>query len=580
MTQPLINTQAQRSMATAFSMLKFPHKYFANPENIPKLKKIFEGNEPAERLIDLLNEVQLTHAQYMDFSSKDVDGYKRIKDVISDQTTKYVKIRSEIKNDAPKELTLAGFDSHIRNVNMNVAELINDQQIKLINGELDPDVLSKIVDVAWVVEHFAMVVSGTLTLKALEDGSLVFKQREPELLTPIWFGSALEFISLKAATNAIGSFAVATHQKDEPMDDSIAQLHARVLSIIPQHWRLGLGRKTQELFHEIADLVIFLTNIIQRREIDKIEKPLSRGEVKRMVRQYPERKGLLKTYELIKEFQKSNKPEDRLFEIRNGGLVLGPLQLVRGLIQQMEYFALKKQGPDWHSLLEDEQTRFLLDDLIKCDHLDVLEFELKPEKFDASDFPELRLDVDFFIRDKSTKIVYAVQLKHVTTDKEAGLLSWFKLIGREDKKLNKGILQLERLNEVVANSSSAREYLIKNGLTQDEVLNLKPIVVHNVGSLDCVSLHNGICLYDLYTFKNVLSGNWGSIEFYKNGYYESTFTERKNRDSVDLSNPSNVIDVYIKEARFSEIKYFDGTKYITRSVNINGIKISAEGIGI
>lgn len=580
MTTSLINTQDQRAMKAAFSMLSFPHKYFANPANIPRLKTMFEGREPAEKLINLLSESQLKLANHMDFSSKDVEGYKRIKDVISDQTTKYVNIQSEFQNETPVELTLDGIDNHIRNVNMNVAELINDQQIKLNDGELDSDVISEITDVAWVVQHFALLTAGTLKLETQLDGSFLFKQKEPDILAPTWFGDSLEYMSLKAATNAIASFAVATHNNDELMSDSVKELHARVLSIIPQHWRLGLGSRTLELFHEIADLVIFLINIVQRKEIDKEEKPLSKGEVKRMIRQYPERKGLLKTYELIKEFQRKNKPEDRLFEIRNGGLVLGPLQLVRGLIQQMEYFALKKQGPDWHSLLEEEQTRFLVDDLIKCKHLDVLEFELKPDKFDASDFPKLRLDVDFFIRDRSTNVVYAVQLKHVTTDTEAGLRSWFKLIGQKDSKLNKGILQLERLNEVVNNSSSAREYLIENGLTKDEVLNLKPIVVHNIGSLDCITLHNGICLYDLYTFKKVLSGCWGSIEFYQNGFYESSFTESNKRNSVDLSNPHNVIDVYIKEARFSEIKYFDGAKYITRSATVNGIKISAEGIGI
>jgi hypothetical protein len=146
--------------------------------------------------------------------------------------------------------------------------------------------------------------------------------------------------------------------------------------------------------------------------------------------------------------------------------------------------------------------------------------------------------------------------------------------------LNKGILQLERLNEVVNNSSSAREYLVENGLTTDEVLNLKPIVVHNIGSLDCITLHNGICLYDLYTFKKVLSGCWGSIELFKDGYYESSFDEQNNRSSVDLSNPYNVIEQYIKEARFTELKHFDGARYITRSVMINGNKICAAGIGI
>lgn len=44
------------------------------------------------------------------------------------------------------------------------------------------------------------------------------------------------------------------------------------------------------------------------------------------------------------------------------------------------------------------------------------------------------------------------------------------------------------------------------------------------------------------------------------------------------SEPRNLS--YIKEARFSEIKYFDGAKYITRSVTLGGVKVSAEGVGI
>jgi len=221
----------------------------------------------------------------------------------------------------------------------------------------------------------------------------------------------------------------------------------------------------------------------------------------------------------------------------------------------------------------------LLDDLVKCDHLDVLEFELKPDKFDASSFEKLRLDVDFFIRDKSTDIVYAIQLKHVTTDDEAGLLSWIKLLGQKDSKLNKGILQLERLKEVVSNCNSAREYLSDKGLSEKEIMNLKPIVVHNIGSLDCMKVHNDICLYDLHTFKKALSGCRGTQETFKDGYYKSSDSLQVN-NRVDLSCPNNVIDTYIKEARFSEIKYFDGAKYITRSVTLGGVKVSAEGVGI
>lgn len=578
MSKELINTQNPEAMKAALSMLSFPHKYFANPANLPHLLKLVEGKKPAEKLIDLLSESQSKLASFLDFSPNDTEGFRRISDVLSDGARAYVNVQSEIDSSLSPEMQADLQKSYIQTVNTNIAEHINGQKIKLVDGELDSDVVSSILDVAWVVQHFALLISGTLTLEICEDGSLMFKQREPDLLASIWFGSAMETMSQHAALHAITGFAKQTYENANLDKEETRKLHARVLSIIPQHWRLGLGDKTTELFHEIADLVIILINIIQRKEFDKLEKPLSKGEIKRMIRQFPERRGLLRTYELVKEFQKKNKSEDRLFEIKQGGLVLGPLQIIRGLIQQMEYFALKKQGPDWHSLLEEDQTRFLLDDLIEHDHLDVLEFELKPEKFDASPFAKLLLDVDFFIRDKSINTVYAVQLKHVTTGTDTGLKEWFKLIGQKKSKLKKGILQLERLSEVIKNSSSARDYLIKKGLTEKELFNLKPIVVHNVGNLDCVSLHNDICLYDLYTFKHVLSRNWGSLEFISDSHYESSFTSGKT--SIDLSNPQNVINAYIDQPSFSQIRHFDGAKYVTRSVVLDGVKISAVGIGI
>jgi hypothetical protein len=580
MLTPLFNTQNQEAVNSAISMLKFPHKYFANPGNLPRLKQMFEGNKPVEKLIDALNRKQLDLAQHMDFSEGEAEGFKRFNDVISDNSSKYVGIYSEFSCNTPPELTVIGIDTLSNQINLNISELINDQKVKLDSGKINDSVVTEIINVAWIVQHFALLTVGTLKLEETGDGSLIFKQKHQYQLRSTWFGNAFESMSLDAAKMSIASYAVATHQKDGPVAEDIKDLHYRVLSIIPHQWRLGVGNQLSELFHEICDLIIILVNIIQRNMFDEQEKPLSKGEVKRMVRQHPERKGLLKTYDLIKEFQKKNKPEDRLFQIRNGGLTLGPLKVARGLIQQIEFIALKKQGKEWHSKLEHQQTRFVLDDLYKCEHLDVLEFDFNTNNFNTSDFHDLILDVDFFIRDKSVGNVYAVQLKHVTAINEAGILSWMKLIANKKSKLNKGVLQLERLNEVITNSQSARDYLTAKGLSDTEIMNLKPIVVHNMGSLDCIPLHNGICLYDLYTFKKVLSGCKGLVELYKDGNYESSSSELDIKGGTDISNPNNVIENYLKDPQFEKLKYFDSAKYINRSVNLGEHRVVAEGIAI
>ena len=215
-----------------------------------------------------------------------------------------------------------------------------------------------------------------------------------------------------------------------------------------------------------------------------------------------------------------------------------------------------------------------------CNHLDVLRFEFKPEHFDASAFPDLRLDVDFFIRDKSINTVYAVQLKHVKYINEAGFLRWIKLVGIEDKKLNEGILQLERLKEVVHKSESARNYLKGKGLSKSEIMNLKPIIVHNEGALDCITMQGGICLYDLYTFKKALSGCRGTVERYDEVNYTSKAIKSKSIGGIDVSNPDNVISSYLGESHYYSFRFYDAAKYLTRSVFIDSFTYKAEGIGI
>ena len=579
MKLPLFDTKNQEAVMAALSMLKFRHKYFAKPENVARLKRIIQGNPSAHLLIDEMHKKQLENTRHMDFSKERTGNFKRFQNVIQISSVSNVDIETSFAASMPKELLSEDIQQMLDKINQNVAESLNGLKIKLESDAINVQRVKEILRVAWVVEHFALVLLGALSVE-VEGNSFVFKLMKSGHFNSLWFGSALESSSILAGSAAITKLAEATHKIDPNDEHDIRLLHARVLSLIPQHWRLGAAGQSTKLFHEIADLVILLMNVVQRNRLDNEEVPFTRREIEFMDDSIPQKHSLLSTYDYVLAFQQSCKSEDRVVEIKNDGLVLGPVETIRGLIQQIEYIALQKQGENWHGQLEDEQTDYLLDELEECSHLDVLRFEFKPEHFDDSEFPDLRLDVDFFIRDKSINTVYAVQLKHVKYINEAGFLRWIKLVGIEDKKLNSGILQLERLNEVVQKSQSARNYLKSKGLSESEIMNLKPIVVHNEGSLDCITMQSGICLYDLYTFKKALSGCRGTVERYDEVHYTSKAIKSKSIGGIDVSNPDNVISSYLGERHYYSFRFYDAAKHLTRSVFIDSFTYKAEGIGI
>ncbi len=84
-------------------------------------------------------------------------------------------------------------------------------------------------------------------------------------------------------------------------------------------------------------------------------------------------------------------------------LVLGNIEIVRGLIQQVEHFAAIQFGDEWHGNLEEEQLEELFGSLKEHEHIDLLDFELKQEHIGLPNQNEIGLDIDFFIRDNRTK---------------------------------------------------------------------------------------------------------------------------------------------------------------------------------
>lgn len=581
-TLPLFDTrQIQKSNAAA-TLLKYPFKYFSQLNNVQRIKDLNPENTVLVELIDLLHEKHNYFQDIIIFDNSESKDFKLINNVIDDELLRFVKISSTLMSGAPNALKKLEDESLYKEMNYNICENINGQKICKKKLKSTPNLISELINCSWLSEHIALTLLGVVDVKKINN-KYIFTAKNKEQLRNVWFGDVFEKSSVNASIQAINKLAELTFSPDllEKMDKNEFQnLHVRVLSLIPQHWRIGADGIVQDLFDEIADLIFIMVNVTYYSSIKKNTRPFKKSDLKKYIKANPTRKGMLKTYEVIKDFQYSNKSEDRLFEISKEGLTLGPVNQIRGLIQQTEYFAKVKLGETWHNVLEEQQKKYLLDNLKSQEHLQVLDFELKPEHYGQNKPSSERLDVDFFIRDLSTSSVYAVQLKHVTSIKQSGLSFWLRMLANKNSKLNKGILQLENLKQVLDKYPEAQEYLIKKGLTKTDINSLVPTLVHNIGSLDFMQLQEGIMVYDLHTFKKVLTGRSATEESYDNYRYSFQESYGKQKKSLPLSEPFKIIDEYLEDDRFKHFKTFDGPSHIKRTVLINEHTISSVGIGI
>jgi hypothetical protein len=517
------------------------------------------------------------HSAYIDFSSgKLKEEYIEISNVIQFQSLDYIKINStfiEGNSLDMKELTNSFI---VQGVNSRISEEINGLKIQADILLESPECVSDLLNFAWLVDHLVMVLLNIVTIKSVSENCFEFMIINDKIMQVrnLWFGQALEFMSLKAATASVTklSMQLSINMEGKLDNDSVEHLYSRVLSLVPQHWRMPLEGPVLQLLDKIKQLFLILTTVYARCELDKIEKPFSKKDARKL--------NVLKSFELIKDFQKRQNSSDRLFDFKKGGLITGNVEMMRGTIQQMENIADRIIGPEWHNVYEKFQKNYLLEHLGSVNWLEVLDFELKPEHcLDGEQAPE-RLDIDFFVRDLRNKNIYAVQLKHVQSMTHSGLAHIINYLAIKDTKLNKGVLQLQNLHVIINKYPMASEYLKSQGILKEEISNLVPVLVHNVGVLDCLNLHNDILVYDLHTFRKALTGFTSTIEKYDNGIYEFNETQAKTASKGNLKHTDSVIDEYLMDGNFGEISHFDILKSVAREVTVGDKSFKALGIGI
>ncbi|MGR5194909.1 hypothetical protein ACPV4H_13525 [Vibrio rotiferianus] len=578
MNTSLIDIRRHRTTQAAKSMLNYPLKYFANTNNIKRLESIVEGDERALKVINILKQQQTQFSSYLNFSQASTSEHKLINNVIENQSEQYVNIKSELCPDAPSELFELGVTNIVSRMNLNLAESLNGIGVR--SDLSDNNVfIAELLNSAWLVDHFAMYLVGAVDLSEDVSGNFIFKPKHEDQFTPLWFGNALEQSSLQAGNYAIAKLAESSYAPNAN-DLSLQMLHARVLSLVEQHWKLKSSTIFEKVFHQKADLIMLLLGAYQNHLSQDSFTAITRGKIETLVRHSPNHHGLLNTYDVVKAFQQALPSEDRLFDIMNDGLVLGNTEIVRGLIKQVEHFAAIQFGDEWHANLEKEQLAELFGSLKEHDHIDLLNFELKQEHISLPTQNEIGLDIDFFIRDNRTKKVYAVQLKHIESNFKANLALWLDLLGDPRAKLGKGVAQLESLGTLCKTDQKVRDRLIRHGILDSEIPHIVPILLHNCGSMDMIKLHSGIWLYDIPTFLRALTGRTAILDVYDGKNYRAEGSSKFDASGLKLDEPLEIVHAYLQDERFQKLRHFDAGRHVSRTARIEGTTFSSIGLAL
>ena len=575
---PLIDTQHHQATQAAKAMLSYPLKYFAKVENINRLSLILSNDEAALKLVGLIRSKQLQFLKNLDFSGRAQSEFFLIKNVIDNNSQKYVSIQSNLSNRAPAELSKLGVEKLVDQMNINLAETLNGVGVRNDFSEKN-NLLTELVETAWLVNHLALYLVGSVSLEQNRDSAFIFRPKSSTQFIPVWFGSVLEQQSLYSGELAIAKLAEGSY-KNTLDYSSLQQLHIRVLSLVNQHWKLNSDSIFEKVFIQVSDLVMILIAVYQDHLFRKSITGIDLSSIKNVIKESSKYKSLLTTFKVIKKFQEELPSEDRLFEVKKGGLFLGSTKPIRGLIKQAEHFAKIELGKNWHGNIEKEQLASIHAKLKKYDHIDFIELQLREEHAPLAKEKRLSLDIDFFVRDKRNKKVYAVQLKHVESSSKAGLDLWLEMLANPDSKLGKGVSQLENLSFIINNDTEVQEYLLDNEILESELFQLTPILIHNVGSMDMISVHSNIWLYDILTFEKVLTGRIAISEKYDDMKYQVKNTYQNDIYGLSLDRPVEIIEAYLDDPRFKSLRIFDAPKHVSRRINFDGITIISEGLGI
>lgn len=583
MDTPFFNTQNFRPLRLACNLVTFAHQFFTRPVNREFAARLTNHDDGVMALVSALQVAQEALAPHLPLT-----GVAEIW-----QARESYLGRIGIQTTFAQHGTGSPSQEIGHALDLQMLEAVLSEFPMAPGGPLPaPEVIHLACKCFWLSEVVALAVIGIATVQRNPDGNWVVQpasDAQRAHLRRLWFASAFETASLAAATAAIVTLAAIAF--DPSMRDLQREAEMTALTIFPQHWRLppDSGPLPQLLFG-------LLDSVDSPSLPDSPDVPVPRGSLEALLimmvhgviasevesvpafgPQHAEANGITDVYQFVRGVQETLPVVDRLFNVVPNGLVLGTRQLAPAAIEMAEKLADRELGPNWHGdVTSDAQKAYLLGRLSKCEHVEILDFELL-KHHTAHD---VDLDVDFFLRDTAHNQIYGVQLKHLQRKTRAGLVAWLGLFRERNADLGNLVRQLENLSELGRTDDKCRAFLTSHGLSLAECDRIIPVGLHNVGFVDFCEVQNGVLLYDMHTFVNVMKAEGGVAVGMANGRVVHDEVRLVAGSRPSLHEPDAVIASRLRDPSMQHLEAFDVIGQVCRKGSVGGATIATYGLGI
>lgn len=562
MMKPILDTRDSERIRLAQTVLAYPAQYCLHNENLQRITRLLPQAEGVARLVQTLRAAQTALAPHLPLQFGSTWKSREELSSACFPATSY----------AGKQLTTEDVKTFARTLDLGLLEEGLEMMSAADAGApSNPDALRLALGCSWLSQHLALIAVGLASAEITSKGDLALAPADSEAvrhLRRLWFAAAFEEMSLRKAQASVEIYALLAGRQKH-LNGDVEEAFADAVSVIPQHWRLPVeeGPVAALLHNQLMPLLWMVGRAIHAAKFDR-GRPVVLADV-------PPKKAFRQVFSDLMAHQLALPPLNRVFDVRKGGLVLGPTKIAPGLLRIAEDFATAKLGATWHDKdLSNTQKKYLIRRLTNLPNVEVLDVELS--KHDTTD--DVHIDVDLFVRDRLNDMLFAVQLKHFRYSDKGGLRYW---LGRfqPGKAMSHAVAQLESLGDLAKSDMKVRAKLMGRGLTSDELESVVPVVLHNIGFLDCLEFQKGVLAYDQHTFVNVLDGRSAVGVGVVDGRAVSLRTGGGGA-RCRLSDPDEVVSAYVNDPQFADLRAFDAACETERCFEIMGATVSARGLGI
>jgi hypothetical protein len=555
------DTHNAECIRLAHTILSYPHEYCLKVENQQRLNRLLPLSEGTHRLVEMLRATQSALASHLPLPFDSVWSQRDPLPLHIAPTTIY----------SGSALACADVAALTRSLDRCLLEDVLETMPSVAFGVVASEGIRLAVASAWLSQHLALIALGLARAELKGADQLVVAPSSPEAIQHfrrLWFATAFEEQSLRKAQVSLDVYAFLAGDA-KGLTGDVEKAFYEALALIPQHWRLPVVEgPVAMLLEDHLRPLIWLAGAAINAEHFRGRRPIVRSDL-------PSER-FRQVFDAVIRDQSSRRLLDRAFDVRNGGLVLGPRKLAPGLLLIAERMAAQLLGPTWHDKdLSNVQKKYILERLRRIPHVQIVDVEIA--KHDTID--ETHVDVDLFVRDMRQGILFAVQLKHLEYSDKGGLRYWLSRFLRADKGLAYGVAQLDAFRLLAKSDIKVRTKLLASGIDADELDRVVPVVLHNIGVMDCLAFQAGILVYDQHTFVNVLDGRPAVGVGVADG--QAVHVALKGAAiPCRLDDPDTVISAYACDPHFAAIAHFDAAANITRHLSLLGATVTAEGLGV